>query len=153
MKVHPATPMKTLATIFILSLAAVCNGLAQTNTTVPTAGSTPTSLAQRIATADNIIVTRIYLYTNQLHPGFSMSISGDRVRKIVAAVSNGRRNQWADISQLDYQMQFLRGTNSLAYIDFGGHMFLAERGEYADSSGELWKLTLEILYGPKPGDK
>ena len=137
--------MKTLLFTCTLLLAAVCNGLAQTNTTVPIAGSTPTNLAHLIASADHIIVTNRYASWEKEYRGFSLSISGSRVSTIVAAVSAAKRNQAETNSVWDWEMQFYRATNCLAKVDFQGSMFLAENGEYCDQTGVLDKLYSELL--------
>jgi hypothetical protein len=133
--------MKTLVITFTLFLAAVCNGLAQTNSAVPAPGSQPTKLAHLIANADHIIVTNRSV---PRYRGFSISISGPRVGQIVRAVSSATRNQAETNSEWDWEIQFFKGTNRLAVVNFQGSMFLAENGEYHDGSGELKKLESEI---------
>ena len=137
--------MKTLLFTFTLFLAAVCNGMAQTNATVPAAGSTPTNLAHLIANADHIIITNRFAGSNTRYRSFSLSVSGRRVSQIVAAVSSARRNQVETDSMWDWELQFFRATNRLAVIDCQGSMFLAEHGEYHDDTGVLEKLYSEIL--------
>ena len=137
--------MKTLLFTFTLFLVTVCSGLAQTNTTVPPTGSTPTNLAHLIASADHIIITNRFADRETQYRGFSLFISGSRVSKIVAAVSAAKRNQWETDSVWDWEMQFFRATNRLAKVDFQGSYFLAENGEYYDGSGVLDKLYSELL--------
>ena len=147
--------MKTLIFTFILFLVTVCNGLAQINTTVPAAGSTTTNLAHLIASADHIVITNRFADADpEMLRGFSLSISGNRVSKIVAAVSSASRLQGGTLSAWDWELRFFRGTNRLAVIDFQGSVFLAENVEYSDDTGVLEKLYSELLdRTTRPGDR
>ncbi len=69
---------------------ALCKGLAQTNTTVTPPDSTLVNLSNLIANADYIIATNANTGFNSRHRSFSLTISGDEVRKIVKAVTRAR---------------------------------------------------------------
>src|SRR6266566_1798578 len=92
--------------------------------------STPTApasqelvgLASRIAVADRILATN---WASD-YPGFSISISGAEVKRIVRAVSTARfqGNQEHPDVEYDWKLQFYRATNSLAAICFSHDAFL-----------------------------
>ena len=116
-----------------------------TNFDVPVA-DTPTNLARQISSADHVVV--IYTFVNPpTLTNVSLSISGDRLTKIVGAVSSARQH-FGTITSWGWKMQFYRGTNCLAKVPFSGDFFVvAGHGgcEYIDESGALKKLYLDAL--------
>src|SRR6266851_757198 len=76
----------------------------------------PLSLvSQRIAVADRIVATN-WVASEDGEPGFGISIAGDKVKRIVKAVSAATRyrNQEHPDSEWDWQLRFYIGTNLLA---------------------------------------
>jgi hypothetical protein len=131
--------MKTLLFTFTFFLVTVCNGLAQTNTMVPPAGSTPTKLAHLIASADHIIITNRFADLETRYRGFSLTISGDEARRIVRAISSSQHCGPTD-SLFDWDLQFYREAQFLADVHLQGSHFVFEGEEYFDGR------VLEELY-------
>jgi hypothetical protein len=142
--------MKTLLLASTWFLLAVCNWLAQTNATIPPAGSPATNLPNFIASADHIVITNRLANLDTRYRRFSLSISGGRVSKIVEAVSAARCHEMRSDSEYDWEVQFFRATNRLAVIDLQCGMFWAENKEYYDGTGVLEKLYREILDRTEP---
>jgi hypothetical protein len=104
--------------------------------------ATPIHLAAQIASADRVVCTNFL--SSEDEPKVSLAVSGERVKKIVKAVSRAKRLQLGTNSMWDWQLRFYAGTNFLAAIRFQADVFLAENGEFADESGELEKLYGEL---------
>jgi hypothetical protein len=143
--------MKTLLCIFALFLMALCKGLAQTNTTVTPPDSTLVNLSNLIANADYIIATNANTGFNSRHRSFSLTISGDEVRKIVKAVTGARlicAPPCTGSLCLD-KLQFYRGEQMLAMIHLEGRYFVVgdvHKGvEYIDDSGALHQFSLDLV--------
>ena len=98
---------------------------------------TLTNLVDRIAAADRVVVTN-WATTDVPDSGFSMSISGDRVGRVVKAVSAARlyRGQEHPNWEYDGELRFYHATNYLAAIYFSGGDFLAN-GVCHDDTGVL----------------
>jgi hypothetical protein len=115
------------------------------NFVVPVA-STPTNLARQISGADHVAIRYQFVAHPPQITNFSLSISGDRMMKIVGAVSSGTQHH-GTISFWGWEMLFYRGTNCLARVPFSDGFFLdlAGHGEYLDETGALKKLYREVL--------
>lgn len=145
--------MTTLLYSFTLFLVVVCKGLAQTNDTVPQAGSTPISLTNLISSADQIILTNAHNGFDSRARGFGFAISGDEARKIVRAATAARLLCSRPCTDSDYAnadvLKFYRGTHLLAVVHFVGCNFVvgdAQTGaEYHDDSGVLKRFYMDCL--------
>jgi hypothetical protein len=136
--------MKTLLSTFTLFLITVCNGLAQTNTAVPAAGSAPTHLAILIASADHIIVTNRFAGGVAAYRGFSLTISGGEARKIIAHVSGVGPSPVMTDSIFDWELRFYRGGDYLATIYLAHSTFMFGGQEYVGGA-ELEALSDRLL--------
>ena len=98
------------------------------------------NLSNQITNADRIVLT------NSLdeYPGFSDSISGDRMRRIMNAVSSAKRMNAPSDSAWEWQLQFYKGTNFLASVNFEGSSFVIGTEEYSEESGVLDNLYDEV---------
>jgi hypothetical protein len=107
--------------------------------------STPTNLARRIADTDHIVATNWFDATHG-DLGFGVSISDDKVGKIVRAVSAAKKypNLPVTSSIWDWELQFYKGTNRLDTIRFQGSVFLAD-GEYDDETDVLEKVHQDLV--------
>jgi hypothetical protein len=131
----------------LLIALAICTLLlparAQTNATFPFTAGVPTNLAHLIASTDHIVITNGFAAFVEKYRGFSLTISGDKARKIVQTVSSAKPCAPCDCIY-SWDMKFYRETNFLAVIRFGGH-FIFEKQEYYDESGVLERLDDELL--------
>jgi hypothetical protein len=143
--------MKTLLCTFALFLVALCEGLAQTNTIVTSPDSTLINLSNLMANADHIIVTNANTGFDSRRRGFSLTISGDEVRKIMKAVTGARLRCAPPCTGslcLD-ELQFYRGVQMLAVIHLEDSYFVVgdvHKGrEYKDDSGALHQFWLDLV--------
>jgi hypothetical protein len=95
------------------------------------------ALAHRIAPADHIIATN-WAAAQFGDPGFGFSITGEKVKAIVKAVSAANRysTQEHPDCEWDWQLRFYNGTNFLAAIYFAQDTFLTD-GQCRDDTGIL----------------
>jgi len=79
-----------------------------------------------------------------------MSVSGPKVGKVCRAIACAKRLELPTNSMWEWELQFYKSTNRLAAIRFQGEVFLADGGEWEDSTGTLSKLYLEALKREPP---
>ncbi len=101
-------------------------------------------LRSRIVAADRVIVTN-WAESGFGSPGVSISVSGDKVRKIVKAVSAAKVRGKQEHPDFEYssELQFLNSTNLLAIVYFGEGDFLCD-GVCSDDSGVLAELHKDL---------
>jgi hypothetical protein len=104
---------------------------------------TPSALAHQIARTDRIVCSN--LINSEGEPRVSLTLSGERAKQVVRAISAAKRLQMGTNSSWDWELRFHAGNKSIATIRFQGKVFLAENGEFEDETGELQKLYKEAL--------
>jgi hypothetical protein len=103
----------------------------------------PASLVDRITDANRIVAS------NTFARRFSVSISDQRVSRIVKAVSSAKHSVPSDCV-FDWDLQFYRDTIFLAKIRYQGSQFMFESDEYYDDTGALRSLYRDLLKRSTP---
>ncbi len=137
--------------VITVCLGVLVSPLARAQDTVANVGvpvtSTPANLARQISGADHVVIRYQFVTHPPQLTNFSLSISGDRLAKIVGVVSSGTRH-YGTTSFWGWEMQFCRGTNCLATVPFSDDFYVVAGhggGEYIDETGTLKKLYRGIL--------
>jgi hypothetical protein len=117
------------------------------------ASRTPTHLASQIADANFVIVTNPTPMT-ELERGFSLTISGNKARDVVQAISSAQRYDTGSTpvgTLWLWQLHFYRDTNCEASVYFEGSTFIGDGGFlYRDEGGTLDKLYREVMRRTSP---
>jgi hypothetical protein len=116
---------------------------------------TPADFLKQIAPADHIVITNRLAGQLPQYQGFSVTISGRKMKNIVHALSLLKTypNDPGSSSIWDWQLQFYQGTNHLGTANFQGSAIVIDR-EYNDQTGVLDKLYREIMERTRtPEDK
>lgn len=106
---------------------------------------TPTNLASRIASADQIVVTNVIALGKDF-ARTGLLLSGDSAKEVVRAVSfarcyvKQRDPGWVDI----WELQFYKGTNLLASVNFVFWGFRYDDRVYTDQTGVLRNLDEKL---------
>jgi len=109
----------------------------------------PTALGHQIADADHI-VARHYLVAqrrDRVPPemlNFSVTITGDDVHTIVNAISGSSKEGWESVCNPTWELQFYKGSNWLANVDFGCELVYVDGAQFEDHTGTLEKLERAI---------
>jgi hypothetical protein len=90
-------------------------------------------LARQIAKADCVVLTNAY-------QGFSISVTGSEVKRIVRAVSSASKLPPNTTSSVEFRTEFYRGTNLLGAVVGCSSGFGVEGTGYDDNSGALQAL-------------
>ena len=105
----------------------------------------PTEFIKKIRHTDHIIITNRYADRRTEYQGFSLTLSGDKMKRIVKAVSLLKVNPYSpgSASGWEWQLQFYQGTNYLGIANFDGMAIVIDR-EYPDETGVLEELYDEL---------
>ena len=139
---------KALGGFFILILLAIPALANWHRSLVEMAWQPPAMLAQKIATADRVIISREQyqiIETNRVAKTREwreemISKTGDEAKKIINAVSGARRDAGRYKCMYSDHLEFYGGTNLLATVRWQGDLFLTGDGQFRDNSGELNRL-------------
>jgi len=106
----------------------------------------PTRLGLLISDADRIVVTKGSASQVASYRGFSLTISGNELRKIVKDVAfmKPARGVVTD-SFFGWELRFYRGREDLAAIYLASSTFTFEDNEYLGDTGELEALFRKLL--------
>jgi hypothetical protein len=115
---------------------------------------TPTNLSAHIVGADRVVVTNRFADRIGLYQGFSLTISGRRVKSVVRAISSARAypNEPITSSACDWEMLLYKRTTLLAAVPFQEYVIRYD-GEYQDESGVLTALYSEAVARATPKDR
>jgi hypothetical protein len=129
--------------IFGIVLAvALASGCSQPS---PKHSGTANDIAPRISGADRVVITNRLAGLNKRYQGFSYKVKGRMAEEIVEAVSFAPAHSPPVTDSLcDWDLQFWKGTNHLASVDYSGNVFRLDNREYVDDSGTLDKLSGEL---------
>ena len=103
--------------------------------------TSPAQLSQRIAEADQVIVTNRYRAIGQ-------TISREEADSLVKSIASAKKKtsgtdlDWA--SERVWDVDFYAGTNRMASIPVYYGIFQLEGVEYADSTGSLQKIWMKL---------
>ena len=131
------------------------SGVAQAETGFDVA---PTNFIHQIDFADHVVVTNTFGWTRQ-YEGFSLTISGHKMKSLVRALSALKNHRLPDVSYppsasiCDWQLQFYQGSNCLTTANFQDYVIRCDGGEYNDNSGILDKVYSEIMAKVNPLQK
>ena len=105
----------------------------------------PTEFIKKIRHTDHIIITNRYADWQKAYQGFSLTLSGDKMKRIVKAISLLKVNPYSpgSASGWEWQLQFYQGTNCLGIANFDGMAIVIDR-EYPDETGVLEELYDEL---------
>ncbi len=117
----------------------------------PKHAAAPNDFAPRIAGADRVVLTNRLAGLNRRYLGFSYAVSGRAAADIVEAVSvaPGHSPPFIDLLY-DWDLQFWKGTNHLASVEYAGNVFRFDDREYVDKSGVLDSLSFELYRRTTP---
>ena len=131
--------------VLVLVLASGCSQPS------PKHPATANDVASRIAGADHVIITNRFADLNKRYLGFSYNISGPMAAEIVQAASYAPGHSPPVIDLIcDWDLQFWKGTNRLASVDYSANVFRLDNREYVDDSGTLDKLAGELYRRTTP---
>jgi hypothetical protein len=132
---------------FLMSLAvvfAMASGCAHSTAKNRTAA--PSTLGQRIFEADRIVITQRWASTDPRLRGFTHTLSGDEVRKVVNDVAFMTPAQGVLTDSIfSWELQFYKGAEPLAAIYLAGATFTFEDKEYFGDTRELSRLLRRLL--------
>ena len=106
----------------------------------------PTNLIHQVATADRLVVSMIPRRGIPESWLFEFEEEGPEARRVVHAISKvkGYRFSRTDTAYA-FKLEFYKGTNCLASVDYMKSGIVCSEGEYLDQTGELEKLYRRIL--------
>lgn len=155
------TPMRILVLILLVAALSGCSARRREQAP-PVAVVTPATLKERIADADRIIVTNRFADDNKRYRGFSMTVSGAEVKRVIKAILAAERLDVGTLSIWDWDFKFYREHNYLGSIYSQGSVFLLGQDrpnmvltslgdgavghdEYVDGSGVLKSIYDDLL--------
>ena len=103
----------------------------------------PSLLAQKIVETDRVVIADYFIIPNgETTP---ISISGDKTKGIVNAVSLARKDAGHYTSNFGRKIEFYTGTNLVATVRWQGRLFLTDEGQFSDNSGVLSALYHKLF--------
>jgi hypothetical protein len=101
------------------------------------------SLAHRLNGADRVIYAKN-------HEDFSISVTGDEVKKIVQALASGKKESPLIAASPECRLEFFKGAKHLAAITNSVSVFWIGQTPYSDRTGTLKTLRQRLRVEGRP---